>query len=229
VKNWLLLSTVSVVCCGILALLPTARGQTEATAARVPRAALKIAVVDMVQLLQQYKKADALLDEAKTATEARNAKLQNLVGQGQELIKELKDSSFDPSSKEYRQQETKIFQIESLAKAFKSSAEKELQRENLKSLLEVYEEIQDVLKLFSEKNGLTVILRVDNEARTLTDPKAVGRVVGQDVIYHHHSRDITIPVVAYLNRRYQSSKANAGGDLPKATRTGEVRKDKGEK
>ena len=69
-QKWLLLSTFAVACCGVLALLPDARGQTGSAASRGARPAFKIAVVDMGQVLRQYKKADEMRDEVKATGEA---------------------------------------------------------------------------------------------------------------------------------------------------------------
>jgi Skp family chaperone for outer membrane proteins len=207
VRIWLLVSIFSVAGCGLLAILPCASGQTAASPVSGARPALKIAVVDMGQVLQQYKQASYVRDEVKAAGEAKNAKLQEMVGKGQELIKSLKEAALDPDSTEFRERETKIFQIESYAKAYKSSAEKELQRENMKASLAVYNEIHEALRVFSQQNGFAAILRVDNEARSLTDPTSAGRVLSQDVIYYR-ARDITNPVVVYLNNKYDSPDAN---------------------
>lgn len=216
-KKWLLLSTCAVACCSGLALLPLASSGADSSAGRNSRTALKIAFVDMSQLLRQYKKADELRDEVKATGEASNAKLQDLVGKGQELIKTLKDGSIDQDSSEFREKETKVYQLESYVKSYKASAEKEIQLQGLKATVAVHNEIQEALRVFSERNGFTIILRIDNEAATAaaSNPQALGRVVGQDVIFHQSRQDITGPVVAYLNRRFESAaRSDAATETP---------------
>jgi Skp family chaperone for outer membrane proteins len=202
-----MLSAVLATLSGALAVAFPPNGWADSQPARDRRANLKIAVVDMNQILEQYKKAEAHLAEVKDAVEARNAKLQELSVKGKDLMKELQESSFDPSSKDYKDRETKLFQIDSYAKSYRSSAEKEIQRENLKVVVELNNEIQDVVKLFCEKNGFTHVVRVDNDARTLSDPAHAVRVVNQDVLFHRAQDDITVPVLTYLNKRYAASVA----------------------
>ncbi len=216
-KKWLLFPTFAVACCGALALLPHARGQTAATTARGARPALKIAVLDMAQLLRQYKKTVELRDEINTSGETSNAKLKEMYGKGQELIQSLKDGSIEPESPKFRERELEIYRLESYIKSAKTSAEKELKRQELKASVEVYDEIQDVLKLFCEHNGFTVILRIDNEGAAATDPQALGRFLGQNIIFHQHRDDITSSVVAYLNRRYESSAQSEAATGPKSS------------
>ncbi|HEY3966773.1 MAG TPA: OmpH family outer membrane protein [Planctomycetaceae bacterium] len=204
-KKWLLFPTLAVAYCGALALSPHARGQAGATTARGARPALKIAVLDMGQLLRQYKKTVGLREEINASGEASNTKLKEMYGKGQELIQSLKDGSIEPGSPKFRERELEIYRLESYIKTAKSSAEKDLKRQELKASVEVYNEIQDVLKLFCEHNGFTVILRIDNEGTAATDPQALGRALSQNIIYHQHRDDITSSVVAYLNRRYESS------------------------
>jgi Skp family chaperone for outer membrane proteins len=219
VKKWLLFPTFVVACCGVLALLAQARGQTGATTARGARSALKIAVVDMAQLLRQYKKTVELRDEINTAGAASNGKLQEMYGKGQELIQSLKDGSIAPESPKFRERELEIYRLESYIKSAKSSAEKDLKLQELKASVEVYNEIQEVLKLFCEHNGFTIILRVDNEGAAAADPQALGRVLSQNIIFHQHGDDITSPVVAYLNRRYESTAHSEPATTPKSSPT----------
>ncbi|MBS0266056.1 MAG: OmpH family outer membrane protein [Planctomycetes bacterium] len=211
-KHWLLISAVLVACSGALALTLPQHGWADNPAARDPRRSLKIAVVDMMQILENYKKTEAIREDVKAAIENRNHKLQEMSTKGQDLMKELQTGELDPASKEYKDREAKLFQLDSYAKVYRSSAEKEIQRQNMKIMVELNNDIQDVVKLFCEKNGFTIVMRVDNGARSVTDPAAAGRVVNQDVLYHKASEDITAPVLAYLNKRYEASAAKADAE-----------------
>ncbi|MBI3866188.1 MAG: OmpH family outer membrane protein [Planctomycetia bacterium] len=216
-NKWMLIPTFALATCGIVAALPYAAGQSGG-AGRIGRSALKIAVIDMSRLLEQYKKADDLRDEVKAASEASNAKLKEIFSEGQELTKAQQDGKIDPESREFRDREKKIFQLESYVKSFKASQKRELQFQGAQASLEVYNDIQRALKLFSDRNGITTILKVDRAASGSTDLQLMGRTLSQDVIYHQNWLDITSSVVAYLNKQYESTAGAQPGAENKPTR-----------
>ena len=67
------------------------------------------------------------LDALKAASEAKNTRLKELIEKRQELVQSIKEGEVTPDSDEFRDIETRVFQIESYTKTFRTAAQRELQ------------------------------------------------------------------------------------------------------
>jgi outer membrane protein len=200
-----------------LSLLSDAHGQGQETAGRASKGAppaARIAVIDLGHVYRNYRKFEDLRKDVKEALEAAEARAKGYVDQAQAIQKELKAGQFDETSPEYLEREKKVIQLSSRFEAYKTLARKDLAQRDARVYLDIYNDIANVVKLVAEQNGYTLVVQVNREAASAEDPKAIGQTLGNSVIFHRAQEDITESVLAYLNRKYESSAASAGTNAP---------------
>jgi Skp family chaperone for outer membrane proteins len=219
VKKLLIILTAAAGVCGSVVWLPIACGQSGGTSARPPRPApaLRIACLDMAEVLRQYKKSDDLLQDVKAQFDAGNSRIQQLVGQGRELEKTLQDGTLDKDSPEYAEREKKVIQLSVNVKNFKSVKEKELKAGQAKALLGIYRDVAEAAQRVAEQNGYSLVLRIDREAEAARSYQSITQTLNESVLRHDPRDDITEAVIARLNRQYDEA---GGGGESRATKTG---------
>jgi len=214
VKKLLVILTAAAGVCFWVVWLPIACGQSGGTPAR-PVPALRIAVLDMAEVLRQYKKSDDLLQDVKAQFDAGNARIQQLVGRGQELEKSLQDGTLDKDSAEYAEREKKVIQLSVNVKNFKSVKEKELKAGQAKALLGIYRDVVAVAKQIAEQNGYSLVLRIDREAAAARGYQTITQTINESVLRHDPHDDITDAVIARLNRQYEETTGDADLQAPR--------------
>jgi Skp family chaperone for outer membrane proteins len=174
-----------------------------------PTPASKIAVLDLAEVLRQYKKSDDLLEDVKSQFATEKAKIDQWVGQGQELEKSLLDGSLDKDSDEFAERQKKVIQLSAKVKTFKSVKEKELKLGQARALLGIYNEVVSVVRQVAEQNGYTLVLRIDREAEAAKSFQTITQTLNESVLRHDPRDDITDVVIAQLNRQYEKAGGSA--------------------
>ena len=225
-KRTIIAATAAAVLCGAFICLPSVRGQNGPTAGRAAKsqskaspaaapassATLKIACLDMGLILRDYKKMADRKRELARMAEAGNAKIRQMQGEGQALVKHMQDEKIDQDSDEFSACAKKKFQLESSIKTCKATAERDMKLQSVKIAAAIYEDVQAALKLFCEQNGYTLVIQIDREADRTDDYRMVQRVIGQQIIYHRHQEDISVAVLTHLNKLYEAEHTDAGSD-----------------
>lgn len=191
---------------------PAARANSSPKSAPQSSPALKIACIDFETILKEYKKVADKLQERNAIAEAGNAKIRQMQGEGQAVVKLLQDGKIDQDSDEFRAREKKAFQLENSIKACKATTERDIKLQTVKISVAVYADLQAALKLFSEQNGYTLVLQIDREAAHAEDYRLTQKALGQPIFYYRSHEDITVRVLSYLNRRYEAERKEAGLD-----------------
>jgi len=204
VKKLLITLTLAAGLCGAFVWLPDACGQNGAPSERTARVAapLRIACVDIREVLQQYKKTEDMNQEVRKAMLAGNTRIEQMVGQGRELEKPLRDGTIEKETPEFDERERKVLQIATNVSTFKAVKERELKQQEIKALLAVYQDISEAVRQFAEQNGYTLVLRIDREAQAAQSYKTIQQTMNQGVIRNDSRDDITDAVIAYLNKQY---------------------------
>ena len=87
---------------------------------------MRIALVDMREVYQQYKKSADMTQEVRQAMQAGNARIEQMVGQGRELEKPLRDGTIDKETPEFDEREKKVLQLSNNVTTFKAVKQREL-------------------------------------------------------------------------------------------------------
>jgi Skp family chaperone for outer membrane proteins len=235
VKNLLISLALAAGLCGSLIWLPGACGQNDPASARTakPATGSRIAFVDLGLILRQYKKTDDLLQGVKGQVEASNARIKQLVGEGQEMEKPLRDGTLEKESPEFIELEKKIVKLSTNVSAFKSVKEREFKRSEAKALLTIYKDATEAVRQFAEQNGYTLVLRIDHD--TAKSYATIQQTMNQLVVRHESRDDISDDVVAWLNKQYTAAGVAAGhsaapsaptaGSRPPTTRSSPIPRD----
>lgn len=143
-------------------------------------AAEKLAYVDLSKIFSEYKKTkdydDSLSSKEEAYTKARDGKVDE-IKKFQDKLSLLSDAEREKSSKEL---ESKIRTL----REFDSKKQRELRQEQDTKMKEILKDIEETVKKYAEKNGITMVLN--------------DRVL----IYQTKTLDITDKIISRLNKSY---------------------------
>lgn len=216
-KRIVLSTALSVGLCGVLAWIPPARGQNGKAALGAQRSAppLKIAVVDMALVGNEYKRLQDSRDELEASAEASKGKSAKLAEQGRELEKKLRQVK--EGTPEYQEIEQKVTKAAGDFDFYKKMADRELKQRIVQAQVDVYREIKATVAKFAEQNGYTLVLQVDRQALAAKSPQSLTQSLQQTIV-RHSVDDITDAVIVYLNRQYDAQQGTKTEDEAPASR-----------
>ncbi|MGQ0636997.1 MAG: OmpH family outer membrane protein [Planctomycetaceae bacterium] len=180
-------------------LLSAVRAQQRSTKAAAP---LRVALVDLQWILENYKKLADLRTELKESGEAAQSKAEGLMGQLKSIQEELQGGDLEEGGPEWVDHEKKAIALTTRLQSLEQQTKRNLSRQQAQALKSAYHEVQDALARFSEYNGFTLVLQINNAITEGTEPSQVQRKLGQGVVYRRDGEDISQPVLKWLNDQY---------------------------
>jgi Skp family chaperone for outer membrane proteins len=218
VKKLLIILTLAVGLGCAFVWLPDACGQNEAAASRAarPAAPLRIAFIDLGEVIRKYKKFEDLSQQAQAARVEAGATYKEKVEHVQQLGQALQDAELDRESPEFAAKEKKLLQLSVSTDSYRQVTEKELSYTAAKIRLAVYLDVSAAAREFAEQNGYTLVLRIDREAEAAKTYMTIAQTMRQPVLRHENRDDITEAVIAWLNKQYAA--AGGAASLPAAGR-----------
>jgi outer membrane protein len=202
-------------------LVSQSRGQNDSTVQRTnsqgnapaPPVA-HIGCIDMERTFREYKKVKALNEQLGAEAKARQAELQKLALQGNQLVKELE--GLEPNSKDYKAKEAQITQLRGRISAEEDQLKFDMQRREADALATVYREIQELVAKAAKQRKYDFVLRVSNDPITGADPQSVMAAMGRSVVHYDKTVDITDLVVYNLNIQYERNEGAGAAVKPAA-------------
>ncbi len=189
---------------GVLAMAPAAS------------AAVKIGVVDVVEVMNSYERTqdasqDLKVDQAnlKAASEPKIQKVEEL---------RLQRDGFNQGTEEWLQLDEKAMKAEIEFRTWLALEQAKIDRRHQQILREMYGEIQDMTAEVAKAQSLDIVFtkafldspRTDlGLSKSLEDMKA--RITGQFLVYPTQFPDLTQEVLKRLNAAYKAAK----GDQPR--------------
>lgn len=209
----------SAVLAGLASVFVNAYGQNPATSgtkkSAAPTAAAaaqaepphKVALIDMGRVFKEYKKIEVLKEDWKSEFSVNEEQAKKLTAQVQQVIEQMKE--FKQGTTEYIKLEKQQTDLAAKLGAFKQTAQRELLRKEAELLKTVYLETMDVVELFADKFGYTLVMRFNSDTFEGEDMSKMQLVMNRVIVYHKAEDDLTDGVIKFLNRRFDAGQPKA--------------------
>jgi Skp family chaperone for outer membrane proteins len=192
------------------AALPPAQGRPVAPSSSPPSAAHHgIAVIDITYILDHHPRLKADMAAYKRDFENTGAmfkKEQEALMKSAEQLRGLK-----PGSEDFKKLEEQLAQRESDLKVKAALEQKEFADRESKMYLRAYQEVSNAVRVYAERNGISLVLRFSGAPPDPNNRDAVRAELLKTVQYSHRDIDITDPIVAELNKNAALAAPPAGG------------------
>ncbi len=170
----------------------------------------KVGLIDMAHVFKNYKKFEALREDLKNEIGASDTQAKKMAEQIQILqgqMKELKEGSPD-----YIAKEKQLASLASDFEAFRKVAQRDFLRKESQIYRTIYLEVSDAVQKYADYYKYTLVLRFSREkVDGEQNPQVILQRMNKQVVYYREPDDITLSVLDYLNRKYDS-----GAPAPRA-------------
>jgi Skp family chaperone for outer membrane proteins len=212
------LSCAMVALSAIVAL--TIGSQVEAQAPAGRPALPGVRIIDLKKIFDNYERFKDETGALKREVSAREEQLKGLRDEMKKLDDLRKDQQ--AGSNEAKEIEVRMVRIDNEHRSQLTLGKKEFLEKEAKIYFNVYREVLDEVKLYCRYEGVSLVLRFNNEpAPGPEDPQGVLKELNKSVVHYDPSIDITGPILGELNRRWlqrngQATKPNpTGTGVPK--------------
>lgn len=197
------LSVAALACLSVLAV--PVMGQNTATPAKPQLKPAVIGLVDMAKVFKEYKKFEDLRTVLQGEMQAKQAEAQAIAKQAQKIKEELK--LLTPGSPDFVRRESDLARLSTEFETKGKLAQAHLRRREAEIFEDVYRDAIDVVKLYAEYYGYTMVIRFNSEPLSAENPQKLTSGLNKLVVYSKPESNITEAVYDYLNRKYKPSPA----------------------
>lgn len=155
---------------------------------------VKIAHVDVEEILREYKGSKKAEEEMKAQSEIMANELDQLAIPFQQKVQEYQKNSQTLSASARQAKEQELMQEQQMIQQRQQMAQQQVQSEGQKKIDKINEDIEDFLEGYATANGYTYILGTSEQTKT--------------VLYGKESLDITEEVIAALNADFDKTASN---------------------
>lgn len=190
----------------------------DATSTSIPH---KVALIDISQVLKQYKKVESLRTEIKAEIAKSEPLRTSMMKQIDTLNKRLKSGSIEPGSVKAAELEQQTDKLKAELVVYNKNERKRILRREAQLLKTIHGEIKAVVKRAADAWGYTLVLRFNSAPSGSTTPNSVVGELQRQVVYYRTEDDITKPVIEYLNKQHlkQTPAPRTGAQPAGATKT----------
>jgi Skp family chaperone for outer membrane proteins len=169
-----------------------------ASSGALPGANAPVAVVDVTYILDNYARLKHETEAFKKDMENAEASLKkerDAIAKKAELLK-----TFKPGTPEFKKTEEEITKADSDWKLKVNRQKGDFAERDAKNFLRAYQELSQQVKVYAERNNISVVLRFNGARPDPANPQAVQMELSKMVMYYDKSVDITDPILAEMNR-----------------------------
>src|SRR5690606_14114952 len=168
----------------------------------------KVGLIDMAEVFKEYEKFKTLRESLQAEIDKSEAQAKAMIQEMQKLQEQAKSGQFKQDSPQFKQLEQQLIAKKSELEAFRASQQREFLRKESEISKQVYLETQDMVKLYANHFGYTLIMRFNrNSVETAENPQEVIQSMNRQVVFHRAGDDITDPVLKQLNSQYAKQTA----------------------
>lgn len=162
---------------------------------------VKIAYVDVEEILKEYKGSKKAEEEMKAQSESMANELDQLAIPFQQKVQEYQQNSKNMSTSARQEKEQELMQEQQMIQQRQQMAQQQVQSEGQRRIDQINEEIEDFLEGYAKSNGYTYILGTSEQTKS--------------VLYGEESLNITDKVIEALNADYDKDQAGSGAQAEK--------------
>ena len=151
---------------------------------------VKIAHVDVEEILKEYKGSKKAEEEMKAQSEKMANELDQLAIPFQQKVQEYQQTSQSLSTSARQAKEQELMQEQQMIQQRQQIAQQQVQAEGQKKIDKINEDIEGFLEGYAKSNGYTYILGTSEQTKS--------------VLYGQESLNITAEVIEALNSDYDS-------------------------
>ncbi|MCG8584202.1 MAG: OmpH family outer membrane protein [Pirellulales bacterium] len=179
--------------------LTTASAAYGAPTNRPARVGGRTAVIDLGHIFDNSIFVKAEIEKIRAEAEETTERFRTIETQLRRMAEELKQ--YNKGSQEYARLEAGLVQKQADARVQAQLQQKKLQEKRSKILFTAYQQIEELVRLYSTNNGITLVLRTNqvNADNPQTAQERMRRI--QRPVVFEQNVDITLPILTELNRR----------------------------
>ncbi len=160
---------------------------------------VKIAHVDVEEILKEYKGSKKAEEEMKARSEQMANELDQLAIPFQQKVQEYQQNSQSLSSSDRQAKEQELMQEQQMIQQRQQMAQQQVQAEGQKKIDKINEDIEAFLEGYAKSKGYTYILGTSEQTKS--------------VLYGEESLNITAEVIEALNTDYDSKEPEASSEV----------------
>lgn len=191
---------------------PRAHAQAQPPAAAAqPRAASgpQIAVVDLNKIFKEHAKFLSMKDDMKRDVDQAESEVKAMRDEIQKLAQVLEERK--PGSPDYKELESQLASRQAQLQAKVQLLKKDFMMQEAKIYHQIYREVNDEIRSYADRMGITLVLRISDEQIDDNDPQAVLEELKKSVVHHHPTVNITPVILQAINRRYGAAPQQQAG------------------
>ena len=166
----------------------------------------KVGLIDMATVFKDFKKFKNLREDLKNEMVAMDASAKPQIEEMKRLQSQLQQGTFEAGSPEKAQAEEQLINVSTKLEALRKKAQVDVMRKESEIYKDVYLEVQEAVKKFSEYQGYDMVIRFNStKLEDQDNPQAVLQQMNRQVVYHNPSDNITNVIVKYLNSQYEKA------------------------
>ncbi len=155
-----------------------------------------VALVDIGKVFKSHPVFGQQLQDLKIEAEQFKTQTQQLQQQLQIEAQGL--HGLEPSSSEFKAEESRLAQKSAAKEVEQRGVMRELMKREARLHFDTYTEVKNVIADYCEKAGIRMVLRYNSIAMNESDPAAIMQKVNGSVVFHTNQKDITNDIVTQI-------------------------------
>ena len=177
---------------------PNPGGPSAPRTSPAPVNQLGIAVIDVTYILDHYSRLKQDTEKFKRDMDDAEAQLKRERDVMAKKAEKLK--TFKPGTPDFKALEEEIIKAESDWKLRVNRQKGEFAERDANNFLKAYQELTQQVKVYADRNNISLVLRFNGARVDPTNPQAVQMELSKMVMYYHKDIDITDQILTELNR-----------------------------
>lgn len=155
-----------------------------------------VALVDVGKVFKSHPIFGQQLQSLKAEAEQFKAQTEALQRQLQQEAQGLK--GLDPSSADFKSEETRLAQKAAAKEVEQRGVMRELMKREAQLHFDTYNEVKSVITDYCSKNGIQLVMRFNSVPMDENEPSVIMQKVNGTVIFHTNQKDITNDIVTQI-------------------------------